>query len=85
MAGVGEESVSGVGGLLDNRVRGMSSSSVPISSARSMTDLFELPDSICSPRVKYAVVASITTKPNTDRMVNNLKLLEGRGNYERLQ
>ena len=43
----------------------MSSSSEPISSARSITARLELPRSNCRPRVKYAVVANITTKPTT--------------------
>ena len=43
----------------------MSSSSEPISSARSTTARLELPRSNCNPRVKYAVVANITTKPTT--------------------
>ena len=43
----------------------MSSSSEPISSARSITARLELPRSNCSPRVKYAVVANITMKPTT--------------------
>ena len=43
----------------------MSSSSEPISSARSITARLELPRSNCSPRVKYAVIANITTKPIT--------------------
>ena len=40
-----EEDPSGVGGFLFASVRGMSSSSAPISSARSITALLELPRS----------------------------------------
>lgn len=59
------DSASGVGGLWEWWVRGISSFSAPISSARSTTALLEEPSSSWSPRVKYAVVASIITNPIT--------------------
>ena len=70
------DDASDVGGFLEDSVRGMSSSSAPISSARSMTALLELPRSSCSPRVKYAVVANIITKPITGESVRRMQMID---------
>ena len=74
------DDASDVGRFLEDSVRGMSSSSAPISSARSTTALLELPRSSCSPRVKYAVVANIITKPITRESVRTMQMIDD--NYE---
>lgn len=51
-------------------LRGMPSSSAPISSALSTMARFEVPKIIWSPRVRYAVAASMIPNPNTGTRLN---------------